>query len=544
MERAVIIGGQAGEGIKEAANLLGKVLVGIGYSVFTYHDYPSLIRGGHNFSTIRFSNEEVGAPVKKADFIVALDDRSVRRHKEDAKENTVWILDEGVKESVSGKSFRFPIRKEVKGVMRSSAILGILLKTFGIPEDDGLSVVRGLKNAEENERIFRRFYETAEKVEEITEVEGIKGDYLSGSEAIALGAVDGGLDVYVAYPMTPASPVLHYLAAHKKEFGIKVVQPENEIGVINMTLGAAYAGARAMTGTSGGGFALMTETLSLAGMSETPVVIYEAQRGAPSTGVPTYTEQADLLFVLFAGHGDFPRIVVAPSDARECYFLTREALNLAWKFQVPVIILGSKNVGESYFTQRIDRERVVEEPKLWDGSEEYKRYEVTEDGISPLAFPGMKGAVVKATSYEHDEFGITTEEPAQIVRMKDKRERKRKTIEEFFKKKENTVSVGGDLNSKKVLITWGENWGVCCEVGEELGYKAVKPNYLEPFPKERLFSEIEGAEEVICVELSPSGQFEKLLKLNGIKVNRRFRKYDTRPIFKEDLTEFLVGRER
>jgi 2-oxoglutarate ferredoxin oxidoreductase subunit alpha len=544
MERAVIIGGQAGEGIKEAANLLGKVLVGIGYSVFTYHDYPSLIRGGHNFSTIRFSNEEVGAPVKKADFIVALDDRSVRRHKEDAKENTVWILDEGVKESVSGKSFRFPIRKEVKGVMRSSAILGILLKTFGIPEDDGLSVVRGLKNAEENERIFRRFYETAEKVEEITEVEGIKGDYLSGSEAIALGAVDGGLDVYVAYPMTPASPVLHYLAAHKKEFGIKVVQPENEIGVINMTLGAAYAGARAMTGTSGGGFALMTETLSLAGMSETPVVIYEAQRGAPSTGVPTYTEQADLLFVLFAGHGDFPRIVVAPSDARECYFLTREALNLAWKFQVPVIILGSKNVGESYFTQRIDRERVVEEPKLWDGSEEYKRYEVTEDGISPLAFPGMKGAVVKATSYEHDEFGITTEEPAQIVRMKDKRERKRKTIEEIFKKKENTVSVGGDLNSKKVLITWGENWGVCCEVGEELGYKAVKPNYLEPFPKERLFSEIEGAEEVICVELSPSGQFEKLLKLNGIKVNRRFRKYDTRPIFKEDLTEFLVGRER
>ena len=284
-----------------------------------------------------------------------------------------------------------------------------------------------------------------------------------------------------AYPMTPASPVLHYLAAHRKEFGIKVVQPENEIGVINMVLGAAYAGGRAMTGTSGGGFALMTETLSLAGMSETPCVIYLAQRGAPSTGVPTYTEQADLLFSLFAGHGDFPRIVVAPSNALECYLLTREALNLAWKFQVPVIVLSSKNVAESFFTQPLERERVVEEPKLWDGNGEYKRYLITDDGVSPLTFPGTKGAVVKATSYEHDEMGITTEDPEQIVAMKDKRERKRETIKRFFEEREDTVSVGGDTSSKRVLLTWGENWGVCCEAGEELGYKAVKPNYMEPF---------------------------------------------------------------
>jgi len=539
MERTVIVGGEAGEGIKEGANLFSKVLVGIGYSVFTYHDYPSLIRGGHNFSLVRFSNEEVRAPVKKADYIVALDDRSVKKHKENAKENTVWLLDEGVKERVEGKVVRLPVRKEVKGVMRSSAILGALLKTFQIPEEEGLAVVRELKNPEENERIFRRFYEISREIEEIVEVEGVKGEYISGSEAIALGAVDGGLNVYIAYPMTPASPVLHFLAAHKDEFGIRVVQPENEIGVINMTLGAAYAGARAMTGTSGGGFALMTETLSLAGMSETPVVIYEAQRGAPSTGVPTYTEQADLLFVLFAGHGDFPRIVVAPSDAKECYLLTRGALNLAWKFQVPVIILGSKNVGESFFTQRIERQRVVEEPKLWSGSGSYKRYEITEDGISPIAFPGTKGAVVKATSYEHNELGITTEDPKEIVEMKNKRERKRRTILEFIKERDDAISVGGALDSKRVLVTWGENWGVCCEVGEELGYKVVKPNYLEPFPSERLVAEIEGAEEVVCVELSPSGQFEKLLRLNGIGVTRRFRKYDTRPIFKEELTEFL-----
>ncbi|RUM88874.1 MAG: 2-oxoacid:acceptor oxidoreductase subunit alpha [Thermovibrio sp.] len=539
MERSVTIGGEAGEGIKESANLLSKVLVNIGYSVFTYHDYPSLIRGGHNFSSVRFSNEKVEAPVKLADYIIALDDRSVREHRKDAKEGTVWIVDEGVKEEIEGKVVRLPIRREVKGVMRSSAILGALLKAFRIPQEEGVEVLKELRNYEENERIFKKFYEISEEVEEIVEVEGVKGEYISGSEAIALGAVDGGLKVYIAYPMTPASPVLHFLASHRKELGIKVVQPENEIGVINMVLGAAYAGGRAMTGTSGGGFALMTETLSLAGMSETPVVIYEAQRGAPSTGVPTYTEQADLLFVLFAGHGDFPRIVVAPSNARECYELTREAMNLAWKFQVPVIVLGSKNVGESFFTQEIPRETVIEEPKLWNGEGEYKRYEITDDGISPLAFPGTKGAVVKATSYEHDEMGITTEKPQEIVKMKEKRERKRKTIEEFFRSRKDTISMGGNPDSKRAIITWGENWGVCCEVGEELNYKVLKPNYLEPFPHERLKEELKGIEEVIVVELSPSGQFEKLLKLYGILPNRRFRKYDTRPIFKEELIEFL-----
>ncbi|WP_457681172.1 2-oxoacid:acceptor oxidoreductase subunit alpha [Thermovibrio sp.] len=539
MERSVLIGGEAGEGIKEAANLLSQVLVNIGYSVFTYHDYPSLIRGGHNFSIVRFSNEPVSCPTFKVNYLVALDKRSLESHRENLKEKAVLITDSQLQEG----RIKVPFKKIAKGVMRSSAILGALLKAFKIPKEEGLAVLEKLPKFEENREIFLKAYEASQEVEEIIEVEGIKGDYISGSEGIALGAVDGGLDIYIAYPMTPASPVLHFLAAHKKEFGIKVVQPENEIGVINMVLGAAYAGGRAMTGTSGGGFALMTETLSLAGMSETPVVIYEAQRGAPSTGVPTYTEQSDLLFALFAGHGDFQRIVLAPSDAKECYLFSRKALNLAWKFQVPVIILSSKNVAESFFTQEIEREREVWEPKLWSGEGEYRRYEITQDGISPLAFPGTKGAVVKFNSYEHDEFGITTEEPKTITKMKEKRERKRRSIEEFVKQDKEAVSVGGELSSDRVILTWGENWGVCCEVGQELGYKVVKPNYLEPFPKERIKEEVGAAREVICVELSISGQFEKLLKLNGIKVNDRLRKYDTRPIFKEELKEFLGGRD-
>jgi 2-oxoglutarate ferredoxin oxidoreductase subunit alpha len=538
MEKQVLIGGEAGEGIKEAANLLAKVLVNLGYYAFTYHDYPSLIRGGHNFSTVRFSNEEVLAPAKTSDIIVALNQESYDRHREELKEGGVAIVDLSVE---AEKAVKVPFKKLTKGVTTSSAVLGALLKAFKLPVEEGEAVVKELPNPQENLRVLRAAYQEAQEVEELIEAEGIKGEYFSGSEGIALGAVDGGLDLYVAYPMTPASPVLHFLAKHKKELGIKVIQPENEIGVINFALGAAYAGAVTMTGTSGGGFALMTETLSLAGMSETPVVIYEAQRAGPSTGVPTYTEQADLLFVLFAGHGDFPKVVVGPSTAAECYQLTKEALKIAWKYQLPVVVLSSKNVAESFFTEKLFREQEKAKPLLWDGKGEYRRYEITENGVSPMAFPGTKGAVVKANSYEHDPYGITTEEPKQVKEMKEKRQRKWEALKEELLSDQKWVKVGGDLNSDRVIVTWGENWGACKEVGELLGYKVVKPSLLLPFPEQRVKEELEGAKEVVVVELSIGGQFEKLLKLHGIEVSKRFRKYDARPIFVEELTQFLRG---
>ncbi len=535
MGKNVVIGGEAGEGIKEAANLFSRLLVKRGFYVHTYHDYPSLIRGGHNYSSVRFSLFPVRAPRKEADVIVVLDERSVERRKEnEVTGKTVWIVDSSVK-GISGK--QYPIREIAKGVMRSTAIFGILLKTFGIPVEEGLEIIKELKDFEKNREILLTAYGVAEKLEELEQLESEKGSYISGSEAVALGAVDGGLDIYIAYPMTPASPVLHFLAAHKKEFGIKVIQPENEIAAINMVAGAAFAGGRAMTGTSGGGFALMTETLSMAGMAELPVVIYEAQRGAPSTGVPTYTEQADLLFALFAGHGDFQRIILAPGNAEECYKLTRDALNLAWKFRVPVIVLSSKNVAESFFTSVIEREKSVE--KLPEFELPYKPYRITDSGISPLAFPGTKGVVVKSNSYEHDEWGITTENPQNISAMKEKRARKQATINSYFLQREDTVKVGGNTSSKRVMVTWGECGGVCEEAGEALGYKVVRPIVLEPFPHMRLKRELENAEEVIVVELSISGQFEKLLRLYGVEATRKIRKYDTRPLFLEELMEKL-----
>jgi len=536
MDLSIIIGGKAGAGIKEAGRMLAKVLTKMGYHVFVYVDYPSLIRGGHNFVTIRFSEEKISSVKKKADIIVATDGRSIKAHKYDAKDSTVWIINE--KERFDG-AIRAPFKEVAPGFFKSSSILGVLLRILGIPLDEGLPLIMSLPQKEKNESIYREAYKSVREIFKVKKIKEKVGDVITGNEAIALGAVDGGLDVYIAYPMTPASPVLHYLAKHKSDFGIKVVQPENEIAVINMALGVSYAGKRSMVGTSGGGFALMTEALSLSGMAEIPLVIYEAQRAGPSTGVPTYTAQSDLLFSLFAGHGDFPRVVFAPGDPQEAYLLARVSLNIAWKFQVPVILLGDKHVGESLYTVRLERNREVEEPKLWDGKGEYGRYRFSEDGVSPLAFPGEEGVVVKVSSYEHDERGITVEDALSVKKMQEKRLKKGKFIKKHLLNSNYTVSISGEKNPEKVILTWGSNKGVVEDIAGKLGFKVIRPLLLEPFPSERIKRELEGAKLILSIECSSSGQFVKLLNMNGIYPTDCIKKYDGRPFFSDELEEIL-----
>ncbi len=536
MELNIIIGGKAGAGIKEAGRMFARVIANLGYYVFVDVDYPSLIRGGHNFVNIRFSDKKIMSVKSKADIIIATDGRSIRAHEKDAKEDTVWVINE--KERREG-AIRAPFKEVAPGFFKSSSVLGVLLKLLGIPLEEGLPLILSLPQKEKNESIYREAYNSVGEVYKIRKLSEKKRELLTGNEAIALGAVDGGLDIYVAYPMTPASPVLHYLAKNKNELGIKVVHPENEISVINMALGISYAGKRSMVGTSGGGFALMTEALSLSGMAEIPLVIYEAQRAGPSTGVPTYTAQSDLLFCLFAGHGDFPRIVLAPGDAEEAYFLSREALNLAWKFQVPVLLLGDKTLGESIFTAEINREKRVEKPKLWNGNGDYKRYEITDDGISPLAFPGTENITVKVTSYEHDERGITVEDAFLVKKMQDKRLKKAETIRNYMINEDYAIKIEGNPESKNVIITWGSNKGVVNEVAEETGYKVIRPLILEPFPHERIKGEIGRAEKVIGVECSASDQFIRLLSMYGIRVDANIKKYDGRPFYKDELKSLI-----
>ncbi|MCD6575625.1 MAG: 2-oxoacid:acceptor oxidoreductase subunit alpha [Nanoarchaeota archaeon] len=531
----VTIGGKAGDGIKAAGKLFAKILNELGYFVFVLDDYPSLITGGHNFNKISFDKEELFSHYVETDVLVALDEKTIKKHSKELKKGGVILFDSN---SVKAKGFGVPaldLVKQVGGVriMRNVALLGALSFILGIDFKIVKKVLEKTypKAAEKNVAIAKLGYNFAkENTKQIMKLKrvGKPKELMSGNTAVAYGAVKAGLDNYIAYPMTPATPILHYLAKNSDKFGVKVVQPENEIGVINMALGSAYAGAKTMIGTSGGGFALMNEALSLAGMSETPIVIAEIQRPGPSTGVPTYTSQADLNFVINAGHGEFPKIVVAPGTNEQAFYKSAEALYLAWKYQTPVIILGDKHLGESLRTIKIDEKKSKKaKAKLSKGGKNYKRYAMTKDGISPLAFPGMKGTVVKSSSYEHDEFGITTEEPEVVKKMQEKRLRKMQTIEKEIEKLE-AVKVYG--KGKNVIVTWGSSIGAVLEAAKSLkNVKIVQVIYMLPFPKKAVKKHLNSAKKVVCVEANATGQLANLIKLlTGIEIKNKVLKYDSR----------------
>ena len=364
---------------------------------------------------------------------------------------------------------------------------------------------------------------------------------LTGNEAVALGAVQAGLEAYIAYPMTPATSVLHYLAAKQKEFNLIVFQDESEISVINAAIGSAFAGKRTMVGTSGGGFALMTEGVSLAAQAEVPVVVVESQRTGPATGVPTYSAQADLLFVLNSGHGDFVRLVVAPGDTEESFYLTGMALNLAWKYQLPALVLIDKAISESTFSfdeSVVDKVK-PEESLFWNKKGEYQRYLDTKNGISPLAFPGEPNAVIKGTSYEHDEAGITAEEDAkQITAMQDKRMRKYAALSKEIDKP-GAVKVYGNKRSDKAIIFWGSTKGAAIEAAEKLNIKAIQPLVLQPFPEKQMAKALEGVKTLISAETNVMGQLAKVLSCEGIKVDDQILKYDGRPFLPEEIEDKL-----
>ncbi len=541
-EHNVLIGGRAGDGIKFGAELLANIFRNLGYYVFGYVDYQSLIRGGHNFAVIRASERKVMSHRRKVDTLIALDKNTVDLHREELKGKIIFDSSSFQEEGVGIPAGEFVKERGYSPIIRNTVLIGGFCGCFGIPFEILEKAIRETleKKIEENLEAAKYGYREGSKsiLGKIKKVGEARGRVLTGNTATAIGLVKGGLKVYLAYPMTPSTPILHYLVEKKEEYGIKVYQPENEISVINMAVGSAYAGARTAIGTSGGGFGLMIEGLSLIGMSETPLVIVEVQRAGPSTGVPTYTMQGDLFHTIFSGHGEFPRIVVAPGDPDQAFYYSRKAMNLAWKFQVPVIILSDKHLGESLYTAEFEEKEEIESPKLWNGEGEYKRYEITEDGISPLAFPGTEGIVVKATSYEHDEFGITTEGPEIIKRMQEKRRRKMESIIEYLKKERTVDVLKGSKD--KVLITWGSTKGVVWDVAEELGLTAVQPIYLEPFPEWEVKEILKESDEIICVEVNSTGLLSRLLRMYGINVSRKILKYDARPFTYEDLLE-VVG---
>lgn len=540
---SILIGGKAGDGIRQAGQTLAKLLNRLGYRIFFYDDYPSLIRGGHNFSIIRASKKKIQAHNETVDLIIALNQDTVEKHKHRLNADGI-ILYDSEKVEAQGVGIDFMgVVKELKGapIMRNTAALGALAKVLNIEWELLESVITDTieKKLDLNLKIAQSAYHRAEKAGlSVSKLDQKMLPLVSGNEAIALGAVQAGLDMYIAYPMTPASSILHYLAEHENDLGVVTIHPESEIGVVLMALGAAYAGAKTMVGTSGGGFALMTEALSLSGQGELPIVFVECQRPGPSTGVPTYTMQGDLSFVIHSGHGEFVKVVVAPGDAEEAFYLTGLAMNLAWKFQIPCFVLSDKHLSESMFSFDADPDKIKpEDPLLWEGQGEYKRYLDTQNGISPLAFPGNSSATVKATSYEHDEYGLTTEESEQIARMQKKRLRKKKTLENELSRHDQ-IKVYGNLESNTVLLCWGSTKGSCVEAAEELGLKVVQPLVLEPLPVEPLKKALSASDKIVNIEVNATGQLAAHLSSYGICVDDMILRFDGRPF----TVDFLIDK--
>jgi 2-oxoglutarate ferredoxin oxidoreductase subunit alpha len=546
-EFAVLIGGKAGDGIDRAGLLIGQILNQLGKRIYIYRDYPSVIRGGHTFSIIRATKEKKSTCREKIDFLLALNQDCIDLHKNKLVDNAVIIYDSGSVKidtlPASVKTFGIALDKIIKEenaqpVMRNSCIIASLAKALGLDWNILEKVFKKYisREVDLNLKVALRAFNETEVKERLESTPQKTLPLLTGNDAISLGLINAGLNSYIAYPMTPTSNILHFLAGIADDFGLKVIHPENEIAVSLMALGFAYSGKRAAVGTSGGGFCLMTESVSLAAMAELPIVIVVGQRTGPSTGLPTYTGQSDLHFALNAGHGEFTRFLVAPGDAEEAYLWAGIALNLSWKYQIPSIVLVDKTTCEGTFSFDIDsiEKLKIESPLIWDRNNSYKRYQDSPNGVSPLAFIPEKDQVIKVDSYEHDEYGITTED-AQITRlMQGKRLRKCKFLAQDLAAK-TPVKIYGKTDSSQAIICWGSNKGVCIEIGAHLGLKVIQPLVLSPFPKEQLLQAISGVNLLINVENNITGQLSRLLNCQGIKVDKQILKYDGRPFFLEEL---------
>jgi len=543
MKKTILIGGEAGTGTNFTSVLLAKLLAHFGIYSFTYRDYPSAVKGVHNFNITTFSDYPIYSHEWKFDAILALDKETIRQHKKDlkpggfiltrAKENGRNIISIDVEAILQ--------KLKLGSIFGNNVLIGVLMKKWGLELKSGLEVIaqefpRQTKAVKET---IRAGYKTSVKSIEKLPISKKQLSLSSGSKGVSDGAVKSGLDIYFAYPMTPATGVLHELAQKQKRGNFLVAQLDNEISVINAALGASYAGATTMVGSSGGGVALMGEAISLAGIAEIPLVLYLAQRTSPGTGVPTYNSQGDLKFALNIGHGEFPRLVIVPGDAEEACRRTIEAFYLSYKYRMLSIILSDKHLAESYCVfEKICAGRV--NPKrfiLENPPKDYKSYQFTRSGVSPRAVPGQ-GVVVRATGYEHDEFGYTTEEAGVVKKMNDKRFKKQKGLIREVSRLEPVTLYG---KGKKLIIGWGSTKGAILDSLADLpGYRFLQISYLSPFPSKEVKEEIRRSTEVVLVEANVTGLLGDVIAENtGEQITKKILKYDARPFTANDIIQSL-----
>jgi len=563
------IGGAAGDGVASAGNTLALSVARQGQAVYAYNSYQSVIRGGHSWLRIRVSAKKPLNQGDQVDALIALNQDTLDRHLQElvggglalynsAKLKPTYGPPVGVQLCPLPVPNLTPAYKDLP-VMQNTVAVGAVISLMGLE-------FRGLESVLES-----TFAKKPQVVKVNVEAARAGYDYAAahftplsrplrqtsqewalatGNELLAMGAAFAGCKFYCAYPMSPATHILEWFAGHGKELGVCVRQVEDEISVINMTIGASHMGARGMCATSGGGLALMTEAIGLSGMLETPVVVINVQRAGPSTGVPTKTEQGDLNQAFGASQGDFPRIIIAPLSMPDCFSTPALAFNVADRYQCPVIILSDLLMSEGNETVDpalldvefpIDRgELITQAPGGSDGNEiaagePYLRYKDTESGISPRAVPGVPGHIYVAASDEHDEDGVLISDvftdTVRRKKMADKRSRKMATVLEHLP----APKLEGPADAEVTLVGWGSTWGVLTEAVERLNQEGISTSHLQvkflvPFHVTEVSAILGKSRRVIIVENNQSGQFARHLRAEtGVVAQGHIRKYDGEP---------------
>jgi len=566
------IGGEAGFGIMSAGTMLAKAFARRGFNTIASNEYPSLIRGGHNVITVGVGSEPFHSLYKTVDILIALNKETIEVHKKELHPGSYVVFDP---KDQSLQASDFPVAVQLislslsdivktlqaDSVMRNTVALGATVALLGADFSILTDVInsqfekKGTVIVDENIRVAKAGYDEMKKIYAtlqeyyLDSPKKIEEMYImNASEAVGIGALDGGMKFAAIYPMTPINALITLFADHKKDLGISYIQPEDEIAGINMAIGASIAGVRSMVATSGGGYSLMVEGVSLSGITEVPLVIDLGMRPGPATGMPTWTEQGELLFAIFSGHGEFARIILSPGDVSESYLLTRLAFDVAQEYQIPVFILTDKYLNENQWC--VAKNIFASPPVPHNGKritkdtifQDFKRYDLTPaDGVSPRSFPGMKDGIYIANSYEHDQRGFTTEDPIMRTSMADKRLRKVNAIISRFP----MPTVYGESESQITFISFGSTKGPILEAIKLLQEKGITAklihfSWVYPMDGSKIKELLKNEKRLIDVEGNGTGQFAKLImQETGTDIQEKLLKYDGRQWYPEEIADAI-----
>ncbi len=554
----VVIAGSAGEGVETVGEVFARTLAAQGYAVFSWKEYESRIRGGQNSYSIRVGENPNNAPLVHADVLLALNEGAEEKYNRLVKHKGVLIAQNGAAEGKIAVQFDKVAEAEAGGKIYANTVaVGTLAGVLGLDLQVLKKVLEDFFSSKGSD-VLEANYIAAEKGFELAERDcrdmcpwtlpprDSRYFYIAGNEAIPIAATHAGCRFISAYPMTPSTGIITFLTKEQDRLGVFVEQAEDEIAAVNMAIGAGYAGVRAMTATSGGGFALMVEGISLAGMTETPLVVVLAQRPGPATGLPTRTAQGDLLFAIHAGHGEFPKLVMAPCDAKDAFQKTVRAFNLADKYQIPVILLTDQFLADACYSYRdFESSDTAPTSHLADPSEiqEYKRYQLTSNGISPRLYPGQSEHLVCVDSDEHDEQGHITEDLSETVpSMVEKRLAK-------FRELKSEVNPPEEFqieDAEVILVGWGSSKAAVLEGIELLKQENIRAGMIHftelwPLPE---YSFPEGA-SFWNVESNATGQMARLLRSEfGISFDGAVRRYDGLPLTGEYIRRQLHAQRK